>query len=414
MRKSRDSCDRTVPLELTIARAAALRERYGITRVADITHLDRIGIPVWSAVVPRSPDRIGVYNGKGPTREHAIASALMEAIERQICARCEMPQFVATAARVMERLDLTRLNWIGEASREIACVWGVDLLEGDRIAVPVDLVRHPLQTPGLFSHTSTNGLASGNNAAEAVYHALFELCERHLFSRVHLLAHLWPRALRVRAGMAPDAADDPVPSEVAVDAQTPKIGDLAARIQDAGLRLRLLAYAPKDWPAGMLACIAGEGDGLFYHVGMGCSWSPAHAAVRAITEAAQARVADMSAAREDLQAADSAHAGGFAHGRRPAGFPRGRWYYDGPAARRIELDDLPDRSQGDLQIEIDMLLAVFRAHGEGCVAYVDLSPPGIPVSVARVIAPTLERTLVDGTVSPRAAALLANPLSPFR
>jgi len=40
----------------------------GITRVADITNLDRIGIPVFSSIRPMA-DRgaVSVYNGKGAT-----------------------------------------------------------------------------------------------------------------------------------------------------------------------------------------------------------------------------------------------------------------------------------------------------------------------------------------------------------
>ena len=75
------------------AASAPCGARYGITRVADTTHLDRTGIPTYSAMVPGSPDVLGVYNGKGITRESAIASAVMEAAERQIAARVELPIF---------------------------------------------------------------------------------------------------------------------------------------------------------------------------------------------------------------------------------------------------------------------------------------------------------------------------------
>ena len=55
----------------------------GITRVADITDLDRIGIPVFSSIRPMA-DRgaISVYNGKGATPTEARVSAMMEGLER--------------------------------------------------------------------------------------------------------------------------------------------------------------------------------------------------------------------------------------------------------------------------------------------------------------------------------------------
>jgi ribosomal protein S12 methylthiotransferase accessory factor len=415
VRKTGDSFDRAVPLHVTIERANSLRTRYGITRVADLTYLDRIGIPVVNVFVPNSPDRLGVYNGKGLTRDHAIASGLMEALERQICARCEIERFAHPIPEVMQHIDLQRVNWIGPDEGDVECVWGGNLLSGERIAVPLGLTQNPRQSARVFSYTSTNGLASGNNATEAIYHALFELCERHLFSRLHILAHMWPRSLRARGGDVADQPDDPLANGVRVDPDTPLIGELVQKIERTGLQFRLIAYAPSGWPIGMMATVSshGGGDAMYYHLGFGCSWSPLHAAVRAITEAAQVRLADISGTREDLKYAD-AQTAGFEHGKRPGELPGGRWYYDGPVEGQIAIDDLADHSHPDLDVELRMLLDMLRSNGERCVAYVDLTPPDVPVSVARVIAPTLERTLVDGTLSPQMASLLANPLSPIR
>ncbi|HOJ96632.1 MAG TPA: YcaO-like family protein, partial [Methanospirillum sp.] len=55
----------------------------GITRVADITGLDRIGIPVFSCIRPVAAEgAITVYNGKGATPIAARVSAIMEGLER--------------------------------------------------------------------------------------------------------------------------------------------------------------------------------------------------------------------------------------------------------------------------------------------------------------------------------------------
>ena len=409
-----DLLRRAVPLEVTLAHAGAVQTRYGITRVAETTHLDRVGIPVVNVIVPSSPDAIGVYNGKGLTKAHAVVSGLMEALERQICARCELERFSASVDEIRAYIDLAALGWIGPHEAEIECVMGVDLLSGEQIAVPLGLVQCPRTGPLHFARVSTNGLASGNNAAEAVLHALLELCERHLWSRVHVLAHMWPRSLRARTGDLSDRPDDAIANEIIVTPQTPVIGVLAEQIRRAGLGLRLLCYADGKWPVAMLACIVDrDGGGMFYHLGMGCSWSPVHAATRAITEAAQVRLGDISGAREDLRHA-SAAVTGFERGSRPAAFPTGRWYFDGPA-QPIAFDDLPDRSGADLGQEVATVLDVLRGSGERCVPYVDLSPANAAgISVARVVAPSLERTLVDGSLSRRSSALLSAPLTPFR
>jgi ribosomal protein S12 methylthiotransferase accessory factor len=67
---------------LTLRNIRPLSKIIGLTRLADITGLDVLDIPNYSAVVPGTLDYIWVYSGKGPTRRHAMASAIMESIER--------------------------------------------------------------------------------------------------------------------------------------------------------------------------------------------------------------------------------------------------------------------------------------------------------------------------------------------
>src|SRR5512136_3493466 len=74
---------RAVPLAETLARIEPRVPAAGITRVADITNLDRIGIPVFSCIRPTAEaGAITVYNGKGATVEESRISAIMEGIER--------------------------------------------------------------------------------------------------------------------------------------------------------------------------------------------------------------------------------------------------------------------------------------------------------------------------------------------
>ena len=57
------------------------RKTFGITRVADVTGLDRIGVPVAMAVRPNARS-LSVSQGKGVDRDAARASALMESIRK--------------------------------------------------------------------------------------------------------------------------------------------------------------------------------------------------------------------------------------------------------------------------------------------------------------------------------------------
>jgi ribosomal protein S12 methylthiotransferase accessory factor len=405
--------DRLAPVAETLAVARSLRERYGITRIAETTRLDRIGIPTFSAIVPGSPDKLGVYNGKGLTRDAATAGALMEAIERQVCARFEsMHVFGVPVRKVDGAIDVRACGWLGAIDGDVECVRGVNLIDGAEIAVPVGLVRCPRVGERRFERTTSNGLASGNTASEATYHALMELIERHLWSTVHILAHVWPRALRSRASVEIEQPDDQVASEVIDAGEHPSLAGLIRCIRDAGLSVRLLSYAKPEWPVAMMACVADPAvHELFYHLGFGCSWSPVHAAVRAILEAVQARATDVQGAREDIKLSADGEARPLDHGRRPSGFPEGgRWYFDGPA-RKSTLVELAGSSAPDVARDLGATVSVLRDSGQTCVAYVDLTPPGLPVSVVRVVAPHLERTLVDGSISQRMQTFLKNPLS---
>src|SRR4051812_8700232 len=73
-------CHRMVAPEQTLSRITPLAQSMGITRVATITGLDVIGIPVVAVTCPNSRS-IAVAQGKGLSLAAAKVSGLMEAIE---------------------------------------------------------------------------------------------------------------------------------------------------------------------------------------------------------------------------------------------------------------------------------------------------------------------------------------------
>ena len=75
--------ERSCTPDETLRRIEQLVPESGITRVAEITDLDRIGIPVYSCIRPTAADgAISVYNGKGGTPAEARVAGIMEGIER--------------------------------------------------------------------------------------------------------------------------------------------------------------------------------------------------------------------------------------------------------------------------------------------------------------------------------------------
>src|SRR6516162_6684620 len=95
---------RTVTPEETYDRIVEGARALGVTRLADITGLDRVGIPTYSAIVPRSNDRISVYTGKGIARMDAKVGALMEAIERQTALRAK-PQIIIGSVESLQKCN---------------------------------------------------------------------------------------------------------------------------------------------------------------------------------------------------------------------------------------------------------------------------------------------------------------------
>ncbi len=73
------------PPEATLAALMRMRETLGITRVADITGLDRVGIPVVQVTRPCSLSNT-VAQGKGTSLGRAAISAMLE-IRRELLRR---------------------------------------------------------------------------------------------------------------------------------------------------------------------------------------------------------------------------------------------------------------------------------------------------------------------------------------
>ncbi|MBI2015535.1 MAG: YcaO-like family protein, partial [Candidatus Rokubacteria bacterium] len=190
-----DAGERSVLVAETYARVRQIARRVPISRVVDLTPLDELGLPVYSAVTPLARD-LKVHNGKGATREAARVSAMMEAVERVSAERTLAPAVVGSY-RELERggppppvdpraFDLPADTAYGPDAR-FTWVRGRELLAGRDVLIPVDLVITP-PVEGILRDVDTNGVASGNIHLEAVTHAICEVIERDAFSQLLFMA----------------------------------------------------------------------------------------------------------------------------------------------------------------------------------------------------------------------------------
>ncbi|MDP9110388.1 MAG: YcaO-like family protein [Candidatus Eremiobacteraeota bacterium] len=392
--KAEGYADRCVSLEETISMIPRLRERFGITRVGDTTRLDRTAIPTFCAIVPESLDVLGVYSGKGISSEAALVSAVMEAVERQAASMADLETIRAHLRHVCGSLDLAALEILPECiDATVDCANGYDLIEKERVLVPHACIRFPWRGAKLFSRSSTNGLASGNNLTEATYHALTEMIERHVWSLFYVRSELVPRYYRG------DAAKDRVLArELAFPSGNLRLDALWAAVARAGLEARVLMLEEPGFPHLALAIVLERNaEPQLAHMGLGCSPSPAHAVERALTESVQSRVVDIQGAREDILRPDDETPSFGDHGRRQTSIPHDRWYVDLPATP-VELDALEDRMTVDLALDLRNLVEQLRHAGMRRVVVVDISPDDLPVNVVRICAPDFETTAIDGRI----------------
>ena len=182
-KRFRAGTHRTVDPEATLARVLPLAPRMGITRVAVLTGLDVIGIPVAAAVRPNSRS-IAVHQGKGVTLAAAKVSAVMEAVETFHAENLALPLRLAAFDELARAADprCCRARQRRRHRPAAALGGGEELMSGGTVWVPHELVSADYTDPlpagaGVFQAT-TNGLASGNHWLEAVLHGLYEAVER--------------------------------------------------------------------------------------------------------------------------------------------------------------------------------------------------------------------------------------------
>ncbi|RKT54190.1 YcaO-like family protein [Saccharothrix australiensis] len=356
----------------TLARLDPVLGRCGITRVADVTGLDRIGIPVWCAIRPNSWS-LAVSQGKGATPEQARISAIMEAVELWHAERVALPTRWARPSTVAEgarALDVDRLPDPDPAAhdRRIPWVLGTDLADGEPCWVPRDAVECDDRVqPGLppaACQGGTNGLAAGPDLTWATHHALCELLERHAVA-------CWERdeseaSHRIDLAAVTDPVNRGLLDRFAAAGVVPVLRDLSAAV---GLPV--------------VDCLLVEEDQGSLHplpqvLGTACHPRPEQAVTRALTEAAQVRATVIAGARDSI--------------------PRSRyeWYYD-PAQRSAVAEELAEPASPGLPVspvpaeatkaeEVRFLLAAARRAGGGRVAVVDLGKPSIGIPVVKVVA----------------------------
>ena len=360
--------------EQTLKLVKPFLKEMGITRIANLTGLDRIGLPTVMVARPNSRS-VAVSLGKGLSLRAAEASGVMEAIESWHAERVRLPQRLARYAELSE--DTTVVDVAGlprvtgrqfDPHANMLWVQGHDLCADSTCWVPLEMVdtdytAAPVGGQAAFPRT-TNGLASGNNLTEASCHAICELIERDATT-------LWYHRAR-QARLDPNSVDDP------------RCQKAIGMMNSAGLEIGLW-NTTSDIGIASFRCMICEGGGHFGHIGIGdgCHPDRSIALLRALTEAAQTRLTYISGARDDLdpeEFSDQAKMG------------RGRYVCDLIESTQADqsFQDCPSHEAVTFENDLGLLLERLASTGLSQVVTVDLSRPEYEIAVVRAVIPGLE------------------------
>ncbi len=364
----RDGTHRAATLDATWARFAPAMQRAQITRIADITGLDTLGIPVFAAIRPMGTS-LSTQQGKGITEAHARVSALMESLETWTAENLALPTIRASAtklgARAVDARQLPRPR--GRLDRSATWPWitGRDLIADRDILVPAQAVTldTTFTAPPIFD-ISSNGLASGNILTEAIAHGLAEVIERDAEAA-------WRRAgsdRRLVLDTIPDATCRALIDRITSTGARIWIWDLEGIIPVVGCAIMEDPNEPA-WRT------------LGFYQGFGAHVDARIAISRAITEAAQTRLTYIAGARDDFFPFD------YERATDPEVLADLWERMASPCDTPALFDDLPTRTTRTIDEDLEVMLEAVTADGSTQVIVVDITHPELQVPVVKVIVP---------------------------
>jgi YcaO-like protein with predicted kinase domain len=370
--------DRAAAPADTIARILPLAQAFGITRLANLTGLDRIGIPVIMVCRPNARSS-AVFHGKGIDLDAAKASGLMEAIETWHAEHTQLPLKFASQVDLMGNhrlIDLEGLPRIaaGRFNPHLPMLWveGRDLVEGGSRWLPFEIVHANSTMPGppgsgCFA-ASTNGLASGNHLLEATSHALCEVIERDATSLWH--------------GLGAAAQDDCRLDLATVDDALCR--SVLDRLERAGIDVGVWETTT-DIGVPTFQCLLADRLQATGHVGDGAGCHPKReiALLRALTEAAQVRTTYIAGSREDINQADYGIAALEAQDKRARALLK-------PVSQMRPFAKAHRFAFDSFEAEVAWLLDRLKQAGIEQAVAVDLTRSEFGIAVVRVVVPGLE------------------------
>ena len=285
---------RSLPPEAFLDKALAAAERCGVTRLADITRLDRLGLPVWQTVRPAGK-ALSVHQGKGSSPLTARIGALCEAIECHCAenALADGPLCAFAALPPDERApDLADYADSRDspppADEPVQWCLAKDIVTGRDHYLPHPLVSLDCtwDLPSGFDQESS-GLGAGNTESEALTTSLLEIIERDALGE-------WQRG-DSESRMATSLAPATVPFDW--------FQAWSARLEEQQIEVELFRL-PSDLSIPAFMCTIGGaeefGPAYRWFYGSAVHGDPEIALFKAFAEALQSRLTVIAGVRDDI------------------------------------------------------------------------------------------------------------------
>ena len=392
----RDGTHRTRHPDLTLKRVGPLLPVMGITRVANVTGLDYIGVPVVMVCRPNSRS-LSVAQGKGLDLPAAKASGIMEAVEGYHSQHITLPLKYASYDELRfthEMADVARLPKTRDSKYHpdfcLHWVEGYDLLSGKPRWVPYEMVHTHYTLPAITVSgcflPSTNGLASGNHLLEAISHGICEAVE----SDARALWWLLPPEAKRRSLLDLTTVVDPTCLSALEKFER---AEIAVTVWDMSSDIRIpcfycsLTEAPQNERSHAGPC-----------GGVGCHPARDIALFRALTEAAQSRLTLITGSRDDISSKDYGNRGG----REDKAFATLTSRIN-DASR--DFQQIPDFKAATIDEDVRWELAQLRTAGVSQVIMVNLTKPELNIPVVHIIIPGIEGLNVHRQYAPGERAL---------
>lgn len=255
-------------LSKALSRLETVISESGISRLADLTELDRIGIPVWTAIRPLGRS-LSSCQGKGMTDKEAQLSCVGESIETW-------------------RLETMTSSDYGGDVRAVNLDGNMTELRDCRIIDQISLDLRTFRDQSNSALRNSNGVGSDWNVEYAISHAFNEIVER--------------RSIEVWRQLTYMQCLEKLISISYLEKVSRRVDRLLRSLQDSDILITLWDLTLKNsFP--VILCVIGERDPQ--HIpqlseGVGCSACPIRAIERAILEAVQSRLTLISGSRDDL------------------------------------------------------------------------------------------------------------------